>query len=149
MGLLSVIEDISVFKHEYMDMGVPALVGQGEVGEVKLRERVDSGNEQMANWPESWHENERFEPRFSMRTSIRGLPRQINITDSHLGCSVCMPSPIPHSPSSSSNQWEGQTKAECPSRMRNHHPRREKTMRMIVSIALSAYMLFFAKIRFR
>ena len=45
MGLLSVIEDISVFKHEYMDMGVPALVGQGEVGEVKLRERVgDSGN---------------------------------------------------------------------------------------------------------
>ena len=43
MGL-SVIEDISVFKHEYMDMSVPALVGQGEVGEVKLRERVASGN---------------------------------------------------------------------------------------------------------
>ena len=42
MGLLSVIEDISVFKQEYMDMGVPALVGQGEVGEVKLRERVAS-----------------------------------------------------------------------------------------------------------
>ena len=41
MGLLSVIEDISVFKQEYMDMGVPALVGQGEVGEVKLRERVE------------------------------------------------------------------------------------------------------------
>ena len=34
------IEDISVFKHEYMDMSVPALVGVGEVGEVKLRDRV-------------------------------------------------------------------------------------------------------------
>ena len=37
---LSVIEDISVFKHEYMDMSVPALVGVGEVGEVKLKDRV-------------------------------------------------------------------------------------------------------------
>ena len=36
-----------MFKHEYMDMSVPALVGQGEVGEVKLRERVDSGNERQ------------------------------------------------------------------------------------------------------
>ena len=37
---LSVIEDISVFKHEYMDMSVPALVGVGEVGEVRLRDHV-------------------------------------------------------------------------------------------------------------
>ena len=40
---LSVIEDISVFKHEYMDMSVPALVGVGEVGEVRLRDRVGGG----------------------------------------------------------------------------------------------------------
>ena len=40
---LSVIEDISVFKYEYMDMLVPALIGVGEGGEVKLRDRVGGG----------------------------------------------------------------------------------------------------------
>ena len=47
---LSVIEDISVFKHEYMDMSVPALVGVGEAGEVKLRDHVGGGDQgcQMA-----------------------------------------------------------------------------------------------------
>ena len=44
------IEDISVFKHEYMDMSVPALVGVGEVGEVKLGDHVGGGDQgcQMA-----------------------------------------------------------------------------------------------------
>ena len=44
MTELSVIEDISVFKHEYMDMSVPALVGVGEVGEVRLRDCVGGGD---------------------------------------------------------------------------------------------------------
>ena len=77
MGL-SVIEDISVFKHEYMDMSVPALVGQGEVGEVKLRERVASGNNrQIGLW---------FESRFPMRTSINYVSNISWILDSHFPC---------------------------------------------------------------